>query len=380
MKKYQLYGKWVTIFVLGVLLIVVYKTFDNFQNIMNFIGKIFSALTPFVIGFIIAYILNFPSKKLEELYGKAKWKFISKRKKGLGIASVYVIFVLLIYGAMSVVIPKLYTNIVDFSNNIIPIIQNGLERLEEFQENTGFTIIEINEVTTKNILQGFVSSINLDGVGKYAQGAIDFTSGVINVLIALIVSVYMLIDKERLIRRIEQIASILISERKRNKIRKYLSRANDIFASYIYSSVLDALIVSVLATVILSIVGVKYAIIFGTFIGICNLIPYFGAIISNCVTVIITLLTGEWVKAIWVAIGLFVLGQLDGNFIGPKIMGNKLEVRPILIIFAVTLGGGLFGVLGMILSVPIMMIIKMIAEELLDNIKEKKLTENKNQE
>ena len=104
--------KWIIAFVFGVALIAVYKTFDNLQNVMSFIGEIFSALTPFIIGAVIAYILNLPSKKLDNFYSRSKLGFIRDRSKSLSIVSVYVIFVLLIAVLIKAVIPNLYSNVV----------------------------------------------------------------------------------------------------------------------------------------------------------------------------------------------------------------------------------------------------------------------------
>ena len=127
-----------------------------------------------------------------------------------------------------------------------------------------------------------------------------------------------------------------------------------------------ATIMAILATIVLSILRVKYAIILGIMIGIFNLIPYFGAIIAGCVSVLITLLTGGFFKALWAAIALIILQQIDGNFTSPKIMGEVLDTSPLLVILAVTLGGGLFGVVGMIISVPIVITVKMAIDEFID--------------
>ena len=364
--------KWIIAFVFGAALIAVYKTFDNLQNVMSFIGEIFSALTPFIIGAVIAYILNLPSKKLDNFYSRSKLGFIRDRSKSLSIVSVYVIFVLLIAVLIKAVIPNLYSNVIDLYNNIIPFTQNALSELDAFQQKIGITFIEINSDTAKAAIQNILNSLNIGEFGRYAKGAISFTSGLLNVFIALIISVYMLIDKERLISGFYRVVALIVPDDKESKVRKYLTRINKIFSSYIYCCVLDAVVVAVLATIILSLLGVKYSIIFGTFIGLCNLIPYFGAIISNCITVLITIFSGGIMKAVWVAVSLFMLGQIDGNFIGPKIMGNKLDVRPLWIIFAVTLGGGLFGVPGMLLSVPAMMVLRMIVSEIIDNLEKKK--------
>lgn len=367
-------------FVFGVALIAVYKTFDNIHNVYSFAGEVIGAMTPFLIGFVIAYVLNRPCRRIEELYSNSKSAFIKKRCGGLGVATVYLIFVIVLAVMIGMVIPALCRNVIDLYNNIIPFTQSAAEKIDSIQQRLGINIIEVNEETAKAAIQSVLNNINVGEFGKYAKGAISFTSGLLNIFIALIVSIYMLLDRERLIAGYKRLLSVLVPPERLGSVQRYTKRINEIFSNYVYSCVLDAMIVAVLATIILSILGIKYSIIFGAFIGLCNLIPYFGAIISNVVTVIITIFTGGWLKAVWVAAALLVLGQIDGNFIGPKIMGNKLDVRPIWIIFAVTVGGGLFGVVGMLLSVPAMMVIRMLLSELISNIEEKRASQNKEQE
>lgn len=369
--------KWIIAFIFGVALIAVYKTFDNINNVLTFIGNVFSALKPFIIGFIIAYVLNMPCKKLEALYKKIKYKPLAKKSKTLSIATVYIVFLAIIVFAVKSIIPNLYNNVIDFYNNILPFTQNAINTIEEIQTRFGFEFVEINEDTARLAIQNILNSINPVEFGKYAQGALSFTTGLLDVFIALIVSIYMLIERERLVNGAKRVFSIVLSKEKNEKMLKYSARVNEIFSNYVYSCVLDALVVAILATLILSVIGVKYALIFGTVIGVCNLIPYFGAIVSNIFTVVITVFTGGIMKAVWVAVSLFVLGQVDGNIIGPRIMGSKLDVRPLWIIFAVTLGGGLFGIPGMLLSVPVMMVVRMICYEILENIEEKKISESR---
>jgi len=121
-----------------------------------------------------------------------------------------------------------------------------------------------------------------------------------------------------------------------------------------------------LSSTALYLMDVKYATILGIMIGLFNLIPYFGAITACVITVVITLITGTPTLAFWVAVVLLIIQQIDGNFIAPKIMGEMLDASPLLIILAVTLGGGLFGVTGMIISVPISITIKMAITQFLD--------------
>ena len=154
----------------------------------------------------------------------------------------------------------------------------------------------------------------------------------------------MLIDKEKIKASCRRVLYLILKEEKSSKLIMYVKRINGVFSKYIFCLLLDALIMAVAATTILSILNVKYAMILGLMIGVLNLIPYFGAICAAVLSIIITLITGGFFQALWTAIALIVLQQIDGNFIGPKIMGQVLDASPLWIIFAVTLGGGLFGI------------------------------------
>lgn len=155
-------------------------------------------------------------------------------------------------------------------------------------------------------------------------------------------------------------------EKTYKSIGKYFNSSNSIFFKFLSSQILDAFIVGILTAIAMSILGVKYAILLGFFIGLSNLIPYFGAIVGVGISIIITIFTGGIGKAIWMAIIVIILQQIDANIINPKIVGNSLKVSPLLVIFAVTIGGAYFGILGMFLAVPIFAIIKVIIEDYID--------------
>ena len=121
-----------------------------------------------------------------------------------------------------------------------------------------------------------------------------------------------------------------------------------------------------LVTIAMSLIGVKYAVWLGFMIGLFNIIPYFGAIIAVAISVIITIITGGISQAIIMAVVVIILSQIDSNIINPKIIGNSLEISPLLVIFAVTVGGAYFGVLGMFLSVPVIAVLKIIINDYLD--------------
>ncbi len=372
MKKLEKYSNWVIALVFVVIVIAVYKTFDNFYKIAEVIGIILSSLTPFFIGFVIAYLLNMPCKKIDALCRKSKYKYINKKSKLISIVSVYLIMVLLLFVLVRAIAPALYRNAVDLYNNIPAYLEQAIATLESWQASYDINLFEINEENITKAFNNILGKIDVSEFSKYAKGVVNITSGVINVFIGIIVSVYMLIDKEKIKASSKRVLRLILKSEKSGKLIDGVRRINDIFSKYLFCLILDAVVMSVLATIVLSLLQVRYAIILGGMIGLFNLIPYFGAIFANVLSVIITLITGGVFQAVWTAIALIVLQQVDGNFIGPKIMGTMLDASPLWIIFAVTLGGGLFGITGMIISVPILVTVKMVVT---DFLKEKE-TEN----
>ena len=380
MGRLEKYSKWVMALIFAIIVIAVYKTFDNFNRIIDVLKMTWSALTPFIIGFVIAYIFNMPIKKIDKGLKKSKRTFISKNSKPISIISVYFVALFLLLIVIRMVVPALYKNILDLYYNVPKYFDEAISTLVKWQEEHNITLFEVDKLTATSAFNNILNSIDVMQFSKYAQGVVKITSGVTNFMIGIIASVYMLIEKDSIIASIKRICKILFKEERAEKFIEDFARINEIFSKYIFCQLLDAVMMMVLATIVLSLLKVKYAIILGAVIGICNLIPYFGAIIAGVLSVLITLITGGLLKAVWAALALAILQQADGNFIGPKIMGEVLDISPLWIIFAVTLGGGLFGVGGMVISVPIFMVIKMILSEIIVQAEMRKSSKPKEEE
>ena len=370
MKKLEKYSNWIVVLVFIIIAIGVYKTFDNISQIAKGIGSVLKTLTPFLIGFIIAYILNIPCKKIASVCEKSKYKFIRKKKKTISILSVYMLTLLILYVIIRAIVPAIYQNFLDLYYNVPKYVDEIINAFSAWQEENGIVFFEINEKNIAAAINKILGKINITEFSKYAKGVINVTSGVLNVFIGIIISVYMLIDKEKIKKTIKRVMYLFFKKDMCDSIIKVVRRTNNVFSRYFFCLIIDAVIMSVASTLILAILKVKYAIILGTMIGIFNLIPYFGAIFAISLTIIVTLITGGPFQAIWVFVLLIILQQVDGNFIGPKIMGEVLDASPLLIIFAITVGGGIFGIGGMVVSVPLFVVIKMIIS---DFIKEKEL-------
>ena len=302
---------------------------------------------------------------IEELLKKTKLK----RTRGLSIAIVYVLVIAMISLIMKFIIPAVISSIVDFVGNIqsyynsITIDSIGANWAPWLKDNVLKPIVDF--IQTINVQEMFTP----DRIKTYIDSAFGAVKSILNIFIALICSIYILAGKEQITQFIHSFAKAVMTENGYNKFVHYFTNGNQIFFRFISSQVIDGFIVAAITCIAMSIIGVKYSLLLGVFIGISNLIPYFGAIVGVGVSIIITLLTGGWKQAIIMAIVVVVLQQIDANIINPRITGSRLQISPLLVIFAVTIGGAYFGVIGMFIAVPIATLIKLMVQ---DFIEEKK--------
>lgn len=227
----------------------------------------------------------------------------------------------------------------DFLNN--PIVQEGIKRLQE---------VDWSQLAT------------LENIMAYARGAVSAVTGVFSVFVSIIVSIYILLERSNIVKFLTRLGQAIFKPKTYNLLYSYFEKANEIFFKYVGSQFLDAVLVGSIASIILSILGVKYAVLLGVMIGLSNMIPYFGAIIATVIAALITLITGGFMQAIAMLITIIVLQQIDANVINPKIVGDSLKISPLLVIFAVTVVGAYFGIIGMFLSVPIIALLKLMLE------------------
>ncbi len=361
MKFFEKYYKWFIAFIFAVAVIAVYKTFDNLSNITKAVGTVLGAFKPFVIGFVIAYLLNIPAKKIESFMAKSKNKVINKKARGLSILSVYVLGVIIVALILWALIPALYNNIMDLYRNFPSYMAHIQNTINNFEILKKLDLFGDNGLDLSNRIMSIFKSINWTQFGKYAQGVFGFTSQILNVFIAIISSIYMLLEKDALYRGVKRLMGLIWKPATVGKITEYARTVNEIFTNYLYSRLICCVVMAVVCSIVLSIMKVRYALILGIFIGAMDMIPYFGSIISCVVAILVTMITGGIWKAVWAGVVLLVLQQIDGNVLGPKIMGNSLEISPLLIILAVSVGGSLFGFIGMLISVPVVALINVIA-------------------
>ena len=363
MKKDKVMGtkRWFYWLSIGIILILVYKFLDNFSGIGKWLLNLLSVLLPFLIGIIIAYILYVPCKNIE--------KFLSKKIKhsrGASIAIVYTLAITAIALIIKFIVPIIAESIADLINNI----QSYYNSIAANELNS-----DISPWLQTNILKpivDYIQNINFEEMFRperiktYVSSAFGAVKSIVNIFISFICSVYIIAQRESIVNFINKLAKATMTEKGYKKFVRYFTSGNQIFFKFISSQVIDALIVAVISTIAMAIMGVKYSLLLGVFIGVSNLIPYFGAIVGVAISIIITLLTGGWKQALIMAIVVIVLQQIDANIINPRITSSKLKISPLLVIFAVTIGGAYFGVMGMFIAVPIVALIKLIIDDFIE--------------
>ena len=358
---------WLFWFSLAVAIIAAYNILGNLAGVAQIIGNILGAIMPFCIGLLIAYILYMPCRSIETLFKKKKKKsFVNKHARGLSILTTYIIALIVIVIILNVIIPIVVQSLSDLFTNLPGYYNSVTEKINELPEDNILRSEKATEIINniKNI--DFTALFNMERIQQYIKSFISAMETILDAFIAVIVSVYILAQRNAIIRFLSKFTKAVASKNAYEKIKKYFMKSNSVFFKFLTSQVLDAILVGVLVSVALSILQVKYAVLLGFMIGLFNLIPYFGAIVAVVIAILITVLTGGIGKALLMTVVVVILQQIDANIINPKIVGDSLEISQLLVIFAVTLGGAYFGVIGMFLAVPVATVIKLVIEDFIE--------------
>lgn len=374
MKKKGKITGWLYWFSLAVVVLLVYKFLDSFTEIGVFISNLIEILMPFIMGILIALILNTPCKSVEKSFKKSKHKLLKKRARGLSVFSVYLIVVLILFILINVILPPIIASITDLINHLPGYYNSIINTINNLPEDSFWNQINAQAMVAKIAQIDLEKYFSLESITGYIKGVISVASSIFDAFVTVIISVYILIGKDSIIKFFKKVGQSLLKEEIYDLIVKYINKTNSIFYNFISGQLMDAMIIGIATTLVMIIMRVQYAALLGFLIGVFNLIPFFGAIIAVIIAIFITFCTGGLAKAIWLAIVIIILQQIDANVINPKILGDKLKISPILVIFSVTFVGAYFGVLGMFLAVPIAAIIKILVNDYLDyRIKKKEL-------
>lgn len=344
---------------------LIIRVIMNWESTSSTISHALKVLYPFLFGLLIAYFLNPLSKVLDHFLNR----FFKDRhpgiRKGLSILLSYIIVLGLIITVLFYIIPQIIdslTQITSFINSAQSGYNQFMDKVLELEStHPEWDLSGINDAMEEipdkiiNIITKAIPTI----IPTIYNTSMSLISGFLNVIIAIIVSVYMLIDKNRLIFNAKRVIYAIFGQKTGDKLLHTGSECNRIFSSFIIGKLIDSLIIGILCFIAMSILKLPYALIISVIVGVTNMIPYFGPFIG-AVPGILLLLFVSFKYALIFTVLIIVLQQFDGLYLGPKILGESTGLRPLWIIFSITVGGSIAGVLGMFLGVPTLAVIAYI--------------------
>lgn len=374
-KKYTTIAMYVFLVVVSCLF--VFLTISNFDSIRSWWNKFVTMMHPFIIGVVLAYLLNFILNLYERvLFSYKPFNLMSpKVKRGLGILCAYISALMLIMLFFAFVLPQ----VIDSINGLISSIPKYLSNISVYateisnkiyvpQEQMDLLVTAIND--SVNSIIAFIANLLPIIIDK----AFSVTSSILNIVMGIIISIYILIDKERFAALSKKIAYAILDKQRVIKLIDFIKYSENIFSRFIGGKILDSAIIGVLTFIILVIAKIPYTVLIAVIIGVTNVIPVFGPFIGAIPCVIILFFIDPS-KALWFILIIIIIQQIDGNIIGPYILGDSVGVSAFWILFSVLIFSKMFGIVGMVIGVPIFAVfyslIKTIVEE---KLKKKRLS------
>lgn len=332
------------------------------------IKKFISFIEPFIIGFVIAYLLNpsytfFRNRVYNKLFKDSK---LIKFSKALSIFTVYIIAFSLLAFLLYIVIPQFISGINSFVNNFNDYYNSFNSLINKFADSNDTFNAIINEAAKK--LMEYLKNIQLSDFAQLKNITESISSvikSIFSFFVGIVISVYMLYNKELFNAQIKKFGYALFSKKFMSKLQRLFGTSGVTFNQYITGVLIDALVVGCVCFLAMRIANIPYAVLIGVMVGITNMIPFFGPYIGGIPSTLLVLMVKPS-SAIWCIVILVVLQFIDGNFFTPKITGQKTGLSAIWVIFAIVVGGGFFGLIGMLIAVPIFSIIYNIIKSLLN--------------
>ncbi len=353
--------------------IVVYHLLDNFKSTLDFLQTLLKILSPITAGFIIAYIVNIPMKSVEKL-------LIPIKKLSPKLRRIFAFLITLIIGVI------LFTLIFSFA---IPQLANSvkqlIEQLPEFAEGIGkyateqFDRLNISDeivIQIQKVWEGLIATV-LELVSNIAGAIVayasEFVSGIFNAILSTVMAVYILLSKESIMRTFRKVLYAFTPSKFNTPFVKYLKIMDNSFEHFIRGQLIEALVLGILCYIGMLIFRFEYALLISVLVGLTNIIPLFGPYIGAVPSVLLLLMVNP-VSALWFILYVSILQQIEANLIYPRVVGSSMGLSGFWIIVAVVVGNSLFGIMGILIGIPLLSTAYIIVGEIADKrLKSKKI-------
>lgn len=361
------YRKILEIVILG---IICYWGLNHYEMIFKSISKLISVIMPFILGFIIAFILNVLMIRVEKVLNKffTTNKFqIIKRIASIILSILILLGVLLL--VVKLVIPEI-SNAIKLITTSLPEVFETLEKWSKgdsgisLQLKSFFDTVDVQSLTSE--FSEF-AKIGFTGVlGSTVDILSMFVNGIFNIIVGFVFAIYILMSKETLKRQTRKLLSACLPPRITNKIIEIATISRTTFTNFIIGQTIEAIILGRLCALGMKIFGFPYAPMVGTLVGITAFIPIIGAFIGGGIGAFM-IMTVDPMQALLFIIYLVILQQIEGDLIYPRVVGSSVGLPSIWVLFAVTVGGGLWGIVGVLFSVPTLSVIYLLLKEYINN-------------
>ena len=364
------------VFIVACSIIIFYLGISQLGVVLSKIHGAIGILQPFIIGFSMAYLLNFIlkfyEKKIFENINIKKLKLKQKTKRSFGILFTYATALVVVFLFIKFVLPQ----VVDSISGLINDIPSYINETNKFIDGT-LAKLNIDQQYLRIINENFNDLVNY--IIKVATNFLPLLGGMLttvassiwNIILGIIVSIYLLIDKEKFCALIKKITYAIFPKSASEKILEVSYMSNSIFGKFLIGKIVDSAIIGVLTFFILALCKMPYAILVSVIVGITNIIPFFGPFIGAIPSFIIILFISP-VKSLWFLVIIFIIQQLDGNIIGPKILGDSIGISAFWILFSILVAGKFLGLIGMVIGVPLFAVISAIVKEIIEGKLKKK--------
>ena len=328
--------------------IALYLTLNNLGYFLGKIGVFIGIVSPFAGGIVIAYVLDPMVKFFYTKLFKEK-----KKTRGFAILLAYLVAILLLLLLAWLVIPQIVDSIAMLFTNFPSYIQSVQDMLGMAQERFGVDlssatkVLDDSEAMVKEIYS-MASAAMPQIVASIGSVASNFVA----IFTSIAASIYMLADKEHLLHQLRTLAHAFLPEKAAENTLRICHYANVNFTGFFVGKIIDSAIIGVITFVAMAILRLDFALLISVFIGITNIIPVFGPFIGAIPSIFILLLVDP-IQAVIFGVLCLVIQQVDGNFIGPKILGSSIGISALWILFSIVVGGDLFGLVGMVVGVPL---------------------------
>lgn len=360
--------KWAPYTIATCSAVVLYLALSHVYYLFDVLHVIYVFATPVVMGLIIAYVMN----PFVEFIQRHVFKKIAHRKKlsrNFAVATSIFIVLLLLILLMVALIPQLISSSVTFQKNFTGYAASFREWFASILESNrgigkflGSVSLSWEEALDRitTVVSNYLG--NAENVSSIIDTSFSVGKGFVNVLIACVLAIYFMIDMPRLVEAGKQLLKVLTGPKKYYDVTGFMKRCNHILCRFIVCDVIEGIIVGLVNLVFMAIMGMDYAVLISVVVGVTNMVPTFGPIVGCFIGMFILLLVHP-IWSVWFLIFTILLQTVDGYIIKPKLYGDTLGVSPLLILIAIVVGGRMFGVVGILLAIPVSAILDYIFRE-----------------